>query len=176
MNKVALVLFLFIFSQSLFSQNTENLENDCITKNTIKLYSALKDANETALIDSLLENNSQLLVMLDVDAFGHPLRVRKVRTQFELDANLAKRLSRVFRENDIPFVICKEYPSSAKKKDNLLLKMMKEEISIERSNRVTMSIGFPYDLMSDYDSYKVKNKKLSKRDYLDQKIKEFEIE
>lgn len=159
-----LVLFILLISSSLlYSQGEatdkqagkENIEpNECLTQNAITLYSILEDGNQTKLINSLLDNDYQLIVTFDVDEFGSPLRIRSIKSELELDDAQIKNLKKMIREA----------PQTT---------FCKEKILIERFDRTTITISFPYALMSEYDLYKAKNKKATKQSYLKEQLKKY---
>lgn len=161
--KILILFTLFMSSYLLYSQDEVKDEqagekkiepNECLTQNAITLYSILKDGNQTKLINSLLDNDYQLIVTLDVDEFGSPLRIRSIKSELELDDAQIKNLKKMIREA----------PQAT---------FCKEKILIERFDRTTIVISFPYALMLGYDSFKTKNKKATKHSYLEELLKKY---
>jgi hypothetical protein len=139
------------------------------------LAESLINLNGIGFVSKLLEEDSNIILFLEVDSAGNVLKI--VKTKGEFPSIMQSGLLSFLINEKICFKIC--YETLPGKSDEEMFQLTKQEIRSSHRTSFLISISFPGSLMSLYQYEKEKleqqNIELSKIVYLKVMISRFLI-
>lgn len=158
-----------------FSQINISFDDNCLNYNASIVSRAIIKTFGSDTVKKLLENNTNITFVCDVDSLGHLLEIDKIYSKQKLPKDFIARLKNYLITNKIRFFIC--YQLDPLDIDKYQIVNLERNQFKNNNSRTIGSIAFPGVLMGLYEYEKEKKKSrnicLSKYNYLLKQIDKY---
>lgn len=177
MSKIFILSFLIILASLIHStaQFNVNFDDDCPRYNSAILTNAMIQALGPDTIMNFLDNESRCVIICRIDTFGQALEIVNSFTKINISDEHFRLIESYLTREKVCFYNC--IINSPKITDQSVLVNELRCHYKENPDLFLIAVGFPGDLLFDYENDQEKKKngseKLSKYDYLLTQIKRY---
>jgi hypothetical protein len=156
------------------AQINVSIDSACLIRNSATISKAMIEALGKDSVEHLLNNQTNITFVCNVDSLGYIKNIEKIRSKQELSDNFAVFMENYLGSNKIRFYICyvKDPPEIT---NTDIIEYAREYFKNSKSK--VIGFGFPGELMNLYEYEKEKAREegicLSKYDYLLMQISRF---
>lgn len=144
------ILLILLCSVASFAQNRISFDGNCLNRNTVLFTEALINLKGEGFVKKLLKSEEEILLFCRVDSMGY-LRevVRMMPPEKPIPEKTKKEITDYLFSRKIPFYICYTKPADMGEKEAITL--ITNELFRQSDTLHLMNVGFPGDLMQQYN-------------------------